>query len=106
MRAGPDRAALDVLAGVFGRFLDAVHLGRGGAAGAVPRGLAPRAGGGLLIEEGGEVEGGFGGRHAHGSSFRDAAGRRRGAKARPATAVRGCAGVRRGEGMRLLWGER
>ena len=56
---------------LLGRFfLDLVRDG-GGGAGAVPCGLAPRGGRGLLRQEFGKVEGGLGGGDTHGSSFRE-----------------------------------
>lgn len=65
--------------GGFGLGLRGVIRSGGGGAGAVPRRLAPRAGGGLLRQEFSEVERGLGGGDAHGSVLSGQSGRGRGA---------------------------
>ena len=65
--------------GGFGLGFRGVIRSGGGGAGAVPRGLAPRAGGGLLRQEFSEVERGLGGGDAHGSVLSGQSGRGRGA---------------------------
>lgn len=96
---------------LLGRFiLDLVRDGCGGA-GAVPCGLAPRGGRGLLRQEFGKVEGGLGGGDTHRAvlSGQSGLGGGAGAKGGPDRALpaRHAPRVRRAElGMRLLWGER